>query len=385
MLKSSYLRALTSKIKIKSVAVGKEIEGSTPPSVFIGSWNYPRVFVGPLIAPQHGDTSILDTPEHWLVLNKTTEEILKYRLSMVRGKKEIRVTDLYDKTVLKLQEIALAKNSVESQATFKYKPSGLSLSEDHLPYGPSALLADFSVENTYWNSALEKAYYDYDLKASEAIVSLYKRGIKFSQLQKALSVGAFGLKKQRKLVPTRWAITACDSILADNYLDSVRHFEIIDQYLVFEYSSLNNYYAILLLPTAWQFEWMEAFLHVLDNKDVVFSDYETNKGKKEYSSVGGCYYSCKFAILEALERMKRQAGAIVFREAYSGYIPLGVFNVRENVRQAIRQTPKEFMSFREALAYISSKIKLPLSRFVHSSVILKECLEGKQTSLFAYY
>jgi hypothetical protein len=381
MLKGSYLKALTSKIQIKSVSIGKEIEGSTPPSVFIGSWNYPKVFVGPMIAPQHGDTTILDTPEYWIPQKKTTEEILQYRLSLIRGKESVKVTDLDNKIVGKLQEIVLAKSSVESEAKFKHIPRGFSLSDEHLPYGPSALLEDFSVGNAYWDRKLEKVYYDTDRKAADAIISLYEEGALFSQLQKALSVGAMGVAKKRKLVPTRWAITACDSILANHYIEQTRNFEIIENYEVFEFSSLNNYYAILLLPTAWQYEWMEAFLHVLGNEEVIFSDYETNRGKKEYSTVGGCYYSCKFAIAEALARARRQAGAIVFREAYNGYVPLGVFNVRENVRHAMKQRPSEFQSLRQALAYISSKLKLPLSRFVEKSTLLREALSGYQTTL----
>jgi len=381
MLKGSYLKALTSKIQIKSVSMGKEIEGSTPPSVFIGSWNYPKVFVGPMIAPQHGDTTILDTPEYWIPQKKTTEEILQYRLSLIRGKESVKVTDLDNKIVEKLQEIVLAKSSVESEAKFKHIPRGFSLSDEHLPYGPSALLEDFSVGNAYWDRKLEKVYYDTDRKAADAIIGLYEEGVRFSQLQKALSVGAMGVAKKRKLVPTRWAITACDSILANHYIEQTRNFEIIENYEVFEFSSLNNYYAILLLPTAWQYEWMEAFLHVLGNEEVIFSDYETNRGKKGYSTVGGCYYSCKFAIAEALARARRQAGAIVFREAYNGYVPLGVFNVRENVRHAMKQRPSEFQSLRQALAYISSKLKLPLSRFVEKSTLLREALSGYQTTL----
>lgn len=381
MLKGSYLKALTSKIQIKSVSVGKEVEGSTPPSVFIGSWNYPKVFVGPMIAPQHGDTTILDMPEYWIPQKKTTEEILQYRLSLIRGKESVKVTDLNNKIVEKLQEIALSKSSVESEAKFKHAPSGFSLSDEHLPYGPSALLEDFSVGNAYWDRKLEKVYYDSDRKATDAIIGLYEEGVHFSQLQKVLSVGALGVAKKRKLVPTRWAITACDSILANYYVEKIKYFEIIENYEVFEFSSLNNYYAILLLPTAWQYEWMEAFLHVLGNEEVIFSDYETNRGKKGYSSVGGCYYSCKFAIAEALEKAKKQAGAIVFREAYNGYVPLGVFNVRENVRYAMKQRSSEFQSLRQALAYISSKLKLPLSRFIEKSTLLREALSGHQTIL----
>ena len=84
-----------------------------------------------------------------------------------------------------------------------------------------------------------------------------------------------------------------------------------------EFASLNNYYAVMLLPSAWQYEWMEAFLHILGNEELMFSDFENNGGKKGYSRVGGCYYSCKMAVLEALAREKKQAGAIILREAYS--------------------------------------------------------------------
>jgi len=41
------------------------ISGTSPPSVFVGSYNYPKVFVGPMVPPIHGDTSLLDSPEKW--------------------------------------------------------------------------------------------------------------------------------------------------------------------------------------------------------------------------------------------------------------------------------------------------------------------------------
>lgn len=381
MLKGNYLRALTSKLQIRSARVGKEIEGSTPPSVFVGSWNYPNVFAGPMIAPVHGDTAILDTPEWWIPQGKTTAEILQYRLSLVRGKETVKVSDVNNRLVQKLQEISLASGPVESEARFRHEPHGVSLSDDLLPHGPSAILEDFYVGNTYWHRQFEKVYYDSGLKAAEAVISLYEGGAQFSQIQKALSVGAMGIGKKRKLVPTRWAITACDSILADHYLEKTKEYPVIDNYEVLEFSSLNNYYAILLLPTPWQYEWMEAFLRVLGNEEVVFSDYETNRGKKGYSSVGGCYYSCKLAIAEGLARLKRQAGAIVFREAYRGYVPLGVFNVRENVRKAMVQKPREFETLRQSLAYVSSRLRLPLSRFVDRSILLRDLLGGRQTTL----
>lgn len=380
--KGAYLKRLTERMGIRSAEVGKELEGSTPPSVFIGSYNYPKVFAGPMIAPQHGDTSIMDSPEEWIPGKKTTLQIVDYRMTLVRGKREISVSDVDGKFVEKLRNIALSSDSIESEAEFRHSPRGASFSDESLPHGPSAVIDSFEVENCTWNGNLENVYYDTDLRAAEAIVGLYEQGLPFSRIQKALSTGSMGMGRKRRLVPTRWSITAADTALADSLLEEVRHCEILDCYRVHEFYSLHNYYAVILLPTAWQYEWYEAFLRVLGNEEVLFSDYETNRGKKEYSSVGGCYYSCKFGVLEALARERRQAGVIVLREAYNGYVPLGVFNVRENVRQAMAQPGREFRTLREALAHAQARLHLPISRFVNGGVLLKDLLEGRQTTLF---
>ena len=65
----------------------------------------------------------------------------------------------------------------------------------------------------------------------------------------------------------------------------------------------------------WQYEWMEAFIKILGKEEMIFSDYETNTDKKEYSRVGGCFYTCKMAVLDSLAKQKIQSGAIVLREA----------------------------------------------------------------------
>jgi len=383
--KTAYLKRLTSKMRIQSVDVGKEIDGSTPPSVFIGSWNYPKVYAGPMIAPVSGDTTIMDMPESWIPQSKSQEDIIGYRMSLVRGKQLVGIKDLESGFVEKLQEISLAENSIESEAEFFKKPRGSSFSDEHTPHGPSAIIQKFDIENVRWEHSLEKAFYDTDLRAADAVVDLNKKGIPFSNIQKAFSVGAMGVGKRRKLVPTRWSITACDSTIGDRLLKTVRFNDIIDTTRVYEFSSLNNYYAIMLIPTEWQYEWMEAFLQVLGREELIFSDYETNSGKKEYSRVGGCYYTCKMAVLEALERESKQAGVIVLREAYNGYVPLGVFNVRENVRNAMDQTPLEFEDMKTALSYISTKLKLPVEKFVKQSDLLKELLNSRQTTLDSFF
>lgn len=383
--KRAYLKKLTSSLNVKSVDVGKELDGATPPSVFIGSWNYPKVYAGPMIAPMQGDISIMDMPESWIPEQKSQEDIIGYRLSLVRGKQTVGIQDIENSFVEKLQEISLSSKSIESEAEFGSRPRGLSFTDESAPHGPSALIEKFDIESVKWDHQLEKVYYDTDFKAAEAVLDLHSRDLPFSNIQKAFSVGTMGIGKNRRLVPTRWSITACDTIIADNLLKEVRGYDILDTYRVHEFRSLNNYYAVLLLPTEWQYEWMEAFLHVMGREELIFADHELNGGKKEYSCVGGCYYTCKMAVLEALAKEKKQAGAIVLREAYNGYVPLGVFNVRENVRSAMNEIPREFEDMKTALNYIESKLELSIDKFKETGTLLPDLIRSRQTTLDGFF
>jgi len=379
--KGAYLRALTAGMPMRSRELGRDLEGSSPPSVFVGAWNYPKVYAGPMIAPLHGDTSIMDMPESWIPSNLKQEEIIGYRMDLVRGKKINHVKDLETPYAETLREIALSNASLESEAKFGHSPQGCSFGEEHTPFGPSAPLESFRMETGRWEPHLEKAFDDTDLPANEAILRLYEDGVPFTGIQKALSVGTLGMGRGRRMVPTRWAITACDTAIGDRMLERVRQNSLIDTFQVREFSSLHNHYAVLLMPTGWQYEWIEAFLQVMGREELVFSDWEGHSKKREYSPVGGCYYSCKMAVLEALAREGRQAGAIVLREARKGYVPLGVFNVRENVRQAMQQPPRVFEGMAEAISYISTNMTLPMERFVGESTLLDECRRERQTTL----
>jgi len=383
-LKGAYLRAITASRMGSSREIDRTMEGSTPPSVFVGSWNYPKVYAGPLIAPVREECGIMDTPESWIPSGWSQGDILSCRLDLVRGKRLQDVNITADTNATRLQEIALSAGSIESEASFAQRPAGTSFSEEHTPFGPSAHLLDFKAESSRFEPHLERCYYDSDLPAAEAILQLHRDGIPFSSIQKALSVGALGCGARRKLVPTRWSITACDTTLANRFLSRVRRNTLIDTVRVHEFSSLNNHYAVILIPTQWQYEWMEAFLHIRGNEELLFSDHEDFRGKKGYSCVGGCYYSCKMALLEGLERQGVQAGAIVLREAREGYIPMGVFNVRENVRQAMLQPYREFEDLHSALTDVSSRMTLSMERFVNESTLLKSQFRARQTTLDAF-
>jgi len=270
---------------------------------------------------------------------------------------------------------------VEAETEFEKRPSGYTFNEDHQPFGPSAPLKKIEFGNVYWEQHMEKAYNDTDLLSQTAVVGLYDKGLLVSHIQKAFSVGAFGLRTKRKLVPTRWSITAVDDMLAKNLLANVKNYPIIDEYRVHISQGLNNRFVVVLMPTPWKYESMEAFFpQIIGERLEIYSDYEMYEGRKDYAQIGGCYYSAKLAVCEALEREKKQAGAIILREAYEGYIPLGVFNVREHVRLAMKSPYIGFDSLRMALEFASSKLLVPIKGWIEKGHLIKECLSQKRLS-----
>src|SRR5207249_11467146 len=60
-----------------------ELDGASPPGVFVGRLGYPKVFVGPLVPPIHCDTQIRDSPEDWI--GHPMEDSVPFRSTLVRG------------------------------------------------------------------------------------------------------------------------------------------------------------------------------------------------------------------------------------------------------------------------------------------------------------
>jgi len=379
--KLRYLERLYPRFSFKPLEFGQDISGSSPPSVFIGRKGYPKVYVGPLIPAIHGDTKFMDTPESWLGKNDATD-IISFRFQLVRGKELVDVKKM-GRQAENLQSIALAEKSVDIEASFKKKPKGVFFHEEMQPFGPSAPLKEMKVDSQKFDHKMEKAYYDTDLLAKDAVIWLYEKRLLVSSLQKAFSVGAFGLGKNRKLVPTRWSITAVDDTLGSYMLESIKQYDTIGEFRVYEAESLNNKFVIIFMPTFWRYETMEAwFPQIIGDRLEIYSDYETFDRRTAYARIGGCYYAARLAVAERLEAEKRQAGVIILRESYPGYIPLGVFNVRENVREALRKSYMRFETLKQALDYAGTRLRIPLEQWIGQSQMLKNEIVQKRLADF---
>jgi hypothetical protein len=84
-----------------------------------------------------------------------------------------------------------------------------------------------------------------------------------------------------------------------------------------------------------------------------------------------------------LNKENRQAGIVIVREAHPGYImPIGVWNVRESVRKALKEPYKKFDTLQKSLIYISEKMDIPLKRWIKNSAVLKRNLFQKRLEDF---
>jgi DNA repair protein NreA len=378
-----FLNANSAKLSLKTFA------GATPPSVFVGRYGYPKVKVGPMVPPFHGDTTILDRPEIWL--GKSIEEIVNYRTSLVRGVSDIDIHTTSGKYIESLQELAIALKSVESEATFEKIPiaeieheKDIGLDTESAPFGPVAPLKTFKTSSFLSvDQRLENAYYDKDLRASEAVVELYKKGLEISRIHRVLSLGMLGLQKRRRLMPTRWSISATDDIISASLIKDIDIYPTIDFFELYKYFHLGNYYTIILIPDdVWSFEMQEAWF---DNNGNLGRgvDFENAKGLDHYPSIAGAYFAARLGVAEHLSRVERKAAALVLREIHPEYVmPVGVWQIREGIREAFKGQKKHFESFEKALSFACMDLSVHKNEWIRNSKIYRNRKEQMRITTF---
>ena len=330
------------------------LSGTSPPSVFIGSYNYPKVFVGPMVPPIHGDTSLLDSPEKWK--GKSLEEIVNFRLNLIRGIQKIPITQTDGRYIENLQEVTMSSKPTDSDLIFhKATSPSVSLDGESAPFGPIGEIKSAKFSGTSSVKSIEKIFYDKDLKAQDAVLNLYNSGIEISKIQKCFSIGMLGQK--RKLVPTKWSITATDDIISKSLTEEILEYNLIDSCRVFSYEHLGNVFSVVLFPHRWIYEMIEAWY---SNGILGFgSDSEDARGINHPPAIAGAYFAAKLGVVEYLSKKKIQAGVVILREIRPEYaIPVGVWQVREGIREAMKQKPALSDTFDQALILASNKMSI---------------------------
>jgi len=384
---------LTASYRIASKIPRREVYGSTPPSVLIGEWGYPSIRLGVNIPLVIGlKAKEYDFPENWWG-RKSLEDIIMLRSSMIyssfRANAKVDARLFKNKLVAELQNIALSQLPVDTEALFK-KPPILSLKFDGIvaPIGPRADAVNIKVVgNPKVPRKVDYIVSDIDVDARTASVELYEYGVSFYHIVRLFSLGLLGERRFRRIVPTRWAITAIDKILGDRLLGKIRGYKEYEKYAVFHVEYVGNRYFLLFVPGGWSFEMLEIWLPrsvwVKRGEALIVSNYEFFDGRARLSDVDGGYYAIRFPVLEYLSRIRRKATVVAFREITPNYYaPIGSWQIRESIRNALKSKPVLFDSLKNALKHISSRLYADTRKVYKKSTLLRMLMEQEKITKY---
>lgn len=390
--------------RVDEALQGDSLFGSTAPSVFVGRTGYPTVSTGILSPVARGDApSKFRTSGEWYQRGLDIDDVLQYRTGLLNSRRQsgVDVHETWDGFVGVQREVAISDRPVDVEIGLSETPDiDLSLDDVTTPTGPTAPARDATVtENPHVPPPVEKTLEDDEWNAQGAMTYLYRRGLDVYDINNVLSVGALGKRANRRLVPTRWSITAVDDAIGTYLHGRVRNNPSIDQVEVRANAYMGNRYWVVLTPGSWEFELVEmkapgSVWNPANGGDVwVGSASEGYQGRTEYvEETAGAYYAARLGVLEHLADRERQAKALVLREVSDEYwAPVGVWQVRESVRNAFEDAPTPAAqdlagragtaeSFAEAIQRIVDELPITLSRLQRAS----ELVVGRQASLGSF-
>lgn len=362
----------------------EHFSGSSPPEIFVGQWNYPNVYTGILSPEEYGNTQLMSSPELWHSQKLSIQNILSLRDKLIYSRTQTQIKKTDTPFLSTFKEIAMTHKPIAAEYILK-KP----ILQKHKENSRDTPLISHAAqiervkleENPSVKPKVDYLVNDTDVKSKTALLELEKTGIETSTMIKLLSAGLLGIKKNRKLVPTRWSITAVDDLLSKEKLKRIKDFPVINEFQLFNAEYLGNHYEFLLLPETFSFEVIEISL----KSQGVWQDYETFFPRKTYAdNVTGAYYVNRLALTEYLEKIKRQCHCIVMREVRPEYYaPLGVGILRQTSREAFSKQPEKFATLNEALARAQSRLRQPIKNYTEKSFLLKTF--GKQTRLQSFF
>ena len=345
-----------------------ELVGPSPPSLFVGRHGYPDVRTGPSATwvPDDSGTAPLTSGDPADLFGRPLEEVAARHANLVTGGSVMPVNSTVSTNAMleTTQEIAMAERSVDVELDFA-KPImvGRSPTFDSMstPLGPSGeVLRAEVVGHTSIPRKVDSVANEDDLLAAEAIGELTEASIGEAQITRLLSAGLLGREGRKRLVPTRWGITATDDMLGKRLWDRVRDYPSLDKVLVYEANYLDNVFHIILTPGLWAFHMLEAWTRgsVWTGAGKVLGDWEEIKPRTEYAhQITGAYYSARLGVLEHMDSMRRSGACLIWRDIGPGYwAPVGVWMIRETVREAMRRSPRQFDSLKQAIDYVAPRI-----------------------------
>ena len=383
------------RTRLDETLSGDTLVGSTAPSVFVGRSSYPQVSAG-VLAPVGDEADAADyaTTGEWYRKGYGIDEVFERRTGLLNSTRRSNVDaeDVWDGFVGTQREVAIADRPVDIELGLDGTPGfdlDGSLEDIAAPRGPRVGADSARVtENPSVPRAIEKTLSDDDWRATGAMTYLYRRGFDVYEINNVLSVGALGRGENRRLVPTRWSITAVDDTIGQYLRGTIGNAPSIDRTRVWHAEYMGNEYWVVAAPGEWEFELLElkapGSIWNPDPEGALYmaADSEGYEGRREYvEETSGAYYAARLGVLEALEERDRQAKVFVIRHATNGYwAPVGVWQIRESIRDAVAGEGVVAESFHGAVRELVPRLPVSMADLRRKSTMAA----GVQSDLSAF-
>jgi hypothetical protein len=374
---------------LESVSQGDALFGSTAPEIFVGRSGYPSVSTG-ILAPVDRDAPAdrFATNSDWYQEDLGIESVLQYRTGLLNSNRSanVDVNDVWDGFVGVQREVAIADRPVDVEIGLAEQLE-LDFDVDDItsPTGPRARAESAALtENPHVPRDVEKTLSDDDWQAQGAMTYLYRRGFDVYSINSILSAGALGQNHQRRLVPTRWSITAVDDTVGQYLRGRIRNKPAVDEVQVWMNEYVGNRYWVVLSPGRWEYELVEmkapgSVWNQDPTGDVwMAAAHEGFEGRTTYvEETAGAYYAARLGLLEHLEDVGRQAKCLVLREVSDEYwAPVGVWQIRESIRNAFDGTYGEAQTFHGAVRTVAEQLPVSYDELQRKSHLVNGLQSG---------
>ncbi len=336
------IKSATALNLIPKIVNKRSLDGFSPPNLLVGEHGYPLVNLGPISTNEFSYAR--EDPEIWARKRLDLIDILKMRVSMLYAFQKVKVTR-YNYLIDALKEMIISLKPVDIDIYLKKEPKILiNFDADIPPIGASGILERVEIAgNPITTRKIEQAVEE-DVKTITIVPELWRHGMNFYYIQRLLSAGLLGVKARRRIVPTRWSITATDSILGQFFLRKIRYSGTLGQSSLHYWEYLGNKYYILLIPNeSWAMEmfeiWLPYSVWVRESRNpVIIHIHEDYDGKP--NKIDGGYMAIRYSVLEYLTKVNKKAAVIAIRIITPKYFaPVGSWQIRESVKLALQSPP----------------------------------------------
>ncbi len=369
--------------QFEQVVQGDSLFGSTAPEIFVGRSAYPQVSTG-LLSPvdRESDPATFATSGDWYRQGLGIDDVLQRRTGLLNSTRTagVDVDDSWDGFLGVQREVAVADRPVDVELGLEGTPEiDLSVDDISTPTGPRAQATEAMLaENPHVPRPVEKTLEDDDWRAQGAMSYLYRRGFDVYEINTILSAGALGQSRQRRLVPTRWSITAVDDTVGQYLRGSIRNAPSVDEVEVWYNEYMANSYWVILAPGNWEFELVEmkapgsVWNPEPGGAYYLAADSEPYEGRTGYvEETSGAYYASRLGVLEELADRDRQATCLVLRHASDGYwAPVGVWQIREGVRHAFEGDHAVAETFHDAVGQLAPELPVSIGDLRRKSTLV---------------